>query len=225
MSHIGDTVKNRRISLGQSRGQLATRLHTTANIVADIERGVRQPDADTINRLARALGVDPAELTSPARVARDGVPATARTVATVSSAAVAGDGFERMPVVTAPVATGPRPGSRAGAFPDLIDAPTEAVPVVGRQPPLVIPLVPPAQPTAATEPVPRAYGSLQRFMATVFDRDRSYLFWIRTVLTIVMLLVGFRVLAWAVPALFDALGDILGTIESTNPTPTTIPGN
>lgn len=235
MSHIGDTIKNRRISLGQSRGQLASRLNTTATVVADLERGVRQPDADTINRLARALGVDAAELTGSPRVTADGggvvpaVPASPRAAATVSGAAAAGDGFdgfERIPVVTAPVATGPRPAGRAGAFPDLIDAPTEAVPVVGQQPPLVIPLVAPTpSPAATAEPTPTAYGSFQRFLATVFDRDRSYLFWIRTALTIVMLLIGFRVLAWAVPALFDALGDILGTIESTDPTPTTIPGN
>ncbi|MBA2337365.1 MAG: helix-turn-helix transcriptional regulator [Acidimicrobiia bacterium] len=231
MSHIGDTIKNRRLSLGQSRGQLASRLNTTATIVADIERGVRQPDADTINRLARALGVDPAQLTGSPRGTPDdpNVPAPARAATTVSGAVVAGDGFdgfERIPVVTGPVAAGPRPASRSGAFSDLVDAPTEAVPVVGQHSPLVIPLVAPnPSPAAAAESAPGTYGSFQRFLATVFDPDRSYLFWIRTALTIVMLLVGFRVLAWAVPALFDALGDILGSIESTNPTPTTIPGN
>ncbi len=45
-----------------------------------------------------------------------------------------------------------------------------------------------------------------------------------TALTVIVLLIGLRVLAWAVPAFFDALGDILSTIESTNPTATTIPG-
>ncbi|MGI8823691.1 MAG: helix-turn-helix domain-containing protein, partial [Acidimicrobiia bacterium] len=63
MSQLGETIKRRRLALGRSRGQLATSLNTTATVVAALERGERQPDAATIERLARVLGVEPAELT------------------------------------------------------------------------------------------------------------------------------------------------------------------
>ena len=49
----------------------------------------------------------------------------------------------------------------------------------------------------------------------IFDPKRRILFWIRTVLTLIVLLVLLRVLMWAVPEFFEALKDILDTIEST----------
>ena len=141
------------------------------------------------------------------------------------------EGVDRIPVVAAEVAT--RPAGRAGTATGVIDAPaarpvelieaqTEAVPVVAEPAPVFV--VPAPSTTADDETGTGLYASYQRFLAVVFDRDKPYLFWLRTALTVIVLLIGLRVLAWALPAFFDALGDILSTIESTTPTPTTIPG-
>ncbi len=126
---------------------------------------------------------------------------------------VAGDRF----AAAAPVTT------VADAPAGLTDAPTEAVPVVAS------PAVPVAvAATASAPPAPRTtepsqgpfqdvLAAVDRFQHVVFDPERPYHFWIRTALTIVFLLIGLRILAWAVPAFFDALADILDTIESTTP--------
>jgi transcriptional regulator with XRE-family HTH domain len=255
LSQLGEKIKKRRLALGQSRGQLASSLGTTATVVASLERGERVPDGETVALLAKAFGVEPQELTGdgpsspPDRGAGDEVPvaATALTV-TAPAAGDAVDGkvpaarpsssplppipasttnvfdeMDRIPVVAATAATRPAKRSTVMTGPppaELIDAPTEAVPVVEPAPVMVVAAPAPA----AVEPTTGLYGSYRRFLAVIFDRDRPYLSWIRAALTVIFLLIGLRVLAWAVPAFFDALGDILSTIESTNPTATTVPG-
>ena len=117
----------------------------------------------------------------------------------------------------------------------LADLPTEAVPIVAA--PVAIegaavavdevvavqaPSRPiPEQPAPATKPGP--LDPITSFLRVLFDPDRRYLFWARTVLMLVVFIIFFRVLAWAVPAFFDTLGEILDTIESTT-TDTTLPG-
>ncbi len=112
--------------------------------------------------------------------------------------------------------------------PDIVDLPTEAVPVV--------PAAPVLEPTGGLVSAPamvataparidpndlgiaepsRMFAPVERFMAVVFDPDKSYLFWIRLALIIVVFIVFLRILAWAVPEFFDVLKDILDTIEST----------
>ncbi|CAN5257744.1 hypothetical protein BH24ACT7_BH24ACT7_20310 [soil metagenome] len=217
MSQLGETIKRRRLALGRSRGQLATSLNTTATVVAALERGERQPDAATIERLARVLGVEPAELTGSLLPAGPDGAAAAATV-TEAPPMESFDEAALIPVVTAEVAAARRPAATGR---ELIDAPTEAVPMVERQQPVMALTAPPMRPSTAPRSEPAT--GFQRFMETVFDPDRPYLFWVRTALTVILLLIGLRVLAWALPAFFDALGDILSTIESTNPTSTTFP--
>jgi transcriptional regulator with XRE-family HTH domain len=253
LSQLGETIKRRRLALGQSRGQLASSLGTTATVVASLERGERIPDGETVALLAKAFGVDPQELTGDGPppsldggVAADATAMVAAPLATVPAAPLGTvdgkvpaveppgpdpeprsvfDEMDRIPVVAAAAATRPANRSTAVSVPppppaELIDAPTEAVPVVEQSAVMVV-----AAPAAAPdEPAAGLYGSYLRFLGNVFDRDKPYLSWIRATLTVIVLLVGLRVLAWAVPAFFDALGDILSTIESTNPTATTIPG-
>lgn len=219
MSQTGETIKRRRLALGQSRGQLASSLNTTATVIAALERGERQPDAATIERLARVLGVEPAELTgSPVSPSRDGAAAAATATVTEAPPMESFDEAALIPVVTAEVAAARRPAATGR---ELIDAPTEAVPMVERQQSVMAPTAPPMRPSTA--PLSEPATGFQRLMETVFDPDRPYLFWVRTALTVMLLLIGLRVLAWALPAFFDALGDILSTIESTNPTSTTFP--
>jgi transcriptional regulator with XRE-family HTH domain len=249
LSQLGEKIKRRRLALGQSRGQLASTLGTTATVVASLERGERVPDGETVALLAKAFGVEPQELTGDGssaptdggavRAAAAPLTAVAATRGAVDGKATAAepssppppapearsvfDEMDRIPVVAAAAATRPakRPADMPGPPPpDLVDAPTEAVPVVGQASMMVVTAPAPA----AAEPATGLYGSYRRFLAVLFDRDRPYLSWIRAALTVIVLLIGLRVLAWAVPAFFDALGDILSTIESTNPTATTIPG-
>ncbi len=108
---------------------------------------------------------------------------------------------------------------------DLVDLPTEAVPVVaapGAVPgapaaAVAVATAPPRTATASAEPVERAgmFAPIERLFRMIFDPKRRILFWIRTVLTLIVLLVLLRVLMWAVPEFFEALKDILDTIEST----------
>jgi transcriptional regulator with XRE-family HTH domain len=257
VNELGDTIKRRRLAMGQSRGQLASSLGTTATVVAALERGERAPDGETVALLAKTFGVDPHELTGePPPPPTDGEMSSTDATAVVAAPMVATapvaaapvarradpetavrtrgdayDGVDRIPVVAAEVAS--RPAGRTGTATGVIDGPaarpaelieaqTEAVPVVAEPAPVFV--VPAPATTADDDTGTGLYASYQRFLGVVFDRDKPYLFWLRTALTVIVLLVGLRVLAWALPAFFDALGDILSTIESTTPTPTTIPG-
>jgi|GEM_PF-1775367 len=133
-----------------------------------------------------------------------------------------------------PAAPGPEPelaavavvaaGSAAGGDDAvrLADLPTESVPVVPAD--AAVDQVAPSRPTQPAQPQTRsALDPVSSFLRVVFDPDHRYLFWIRTALMVVVLLVFLRVLAWAVPAFFDTLREILDTIESST-TDTTLPG-
>lgn len=118
--------------------------------------------------------------------------------------------------LTEPAGDGDDDGSR------IEDLPTEAVPViVSREPSIgvgtAVAEAPPRTSVATTSVPPPTgfFAPVEQFFNTIFDPNHRYLFWIRTILTVVVLLVFLRVLAWAVPAFFDALKEILDTIEST----------
>jgi hypothetical protein len=118
----------------------------------------------------------------------------------------------------------------------LADLPTEAVPIVAAAVAVegaavavdeVVAVQAPSRPipeppTAATKPGP--LDPVTSFLRVLFDPDRRYLFWARTVLMLVVFIIFFRVLAWAVPAFFDTLSEILDTIESTTTDTTLLPG-
>jgi transcriptional regulator with XRE-family HTH domain len=112
----------------------------------------------------------------------------------------------------------------------LADLPTEAVPVVAAPGAVaveeMVAVQAPSHPVPAPPSQKAGAGTLDpvtSFLRVLFDPDRRYLFWVRTVLMFVVFIVFLRVLAWAVPAFFDTLRDILDTIESTT-TDTTLPG-
>jgi transcriptional regulator with XRE-family HTH domain len=54
---------------GLTLSELADKSGVATNTISEAERGVRKPQAQTINRLARALGVDPATLISEQKIA------------------------------------------------------------------------------------------------------------------------------------------------------------
>lgn len=55
-AEIGNRLKNLRINSDMSREQLAERAGVSAKFVYDIERGVKGMSAETLGRLAKALG-------------------------------------------------------------------------------------------------------------------------------------------------------------------------
>lgn len=124
--------------------------------------------------------------------------------------------------------TAPDVAAAEGA-PGITELPTERIPVIKDAPPP--PERQPAQPAVAvaTAPPPRTSTPApstpgpatpwRQTMEMIFDRDKPWLFWIRTGLLLIGMLVLLRILAWAVPEFFSTLGEILDTIQSTTPDP------
>lgn len=146
---LGDFIRERRLALGFSAGQLAMRLHSTAAVVRTWERGHDPVPDDAMAGLAELLGVDESELRSlqpaaaeaEAPVEKPSTPAPAVEAtkpapaaeppqtepegvpaAPTGEPATAGKGngkVEQAPVV------GHTPG--LGVDPGLLEAPTEAI--------------------------------------------------------------------------------------------------
>jgi transcriptional regulator with XRE-family HTH domain len=62
MVHIGPRLKNLRFRAGLTQQELADKAGTTQTTVARIERDAVEPEVTTIRKLAKALGVTPADL-------------------------------------------------------------------------------------------------------------------------------------------------------------------
>ena len=60
--HIGDNVKRERLKLAIRQDELARRAGITPTTLSRIERNESEPHVSTIRRLAKALGVKPADL-------------------------------------------------------------------------------------------------------------------------------------------------------------------
>jgi transcriptional regulator with XRE-family HTH domain len=63
------SVKIARVRAGMTLSELAEKSGTGPTTISQIERGVRVPQARTLHKLARALGVDPAALISEVKIA------------------------------------------------------------------------------------------------------------------------------------------------------------
>jgi len=115
------------------------------------------------------------------------------------------------------------------AEPDLLDAPTEAVPV-----PIITETATAARasraaavleeppPAPAFEPTPDSDPGLLRYLEPVrilFDPHNRYLYWIRAGLTAIVLLVFLVILFDQIGKLLDAFGELLDTFEPTAPDP------
>jgi transcriptional regulator with XRE-family HTH domain len=59
---LGMTIKTQRASLGISQEELAHRAGLHRTYVSDIERGVRNPSLDSVEKLARALELSVSQL-------------------------------------------------------------------------------------------------------------------------------------------------------------------
>ncbi|MCP3998369.1 MAG: helix-turn-helix transcriptional regulator [bacterium] len=110
---------------------------------------------------------------------------------------------------------------------DLLDAPTEAVPVpvitktaaaarAGRA--AAVLEEPPPPPLPAIEPAPDSDPGLLRYLEPLrllFDPSSRYLYWIRAGLTVVVMLVFAVIFFDNLGKLLDAFGELLDTIEPT----------
>jgi transcriptional regulator with XRE-family HTH domain len=59
---LGRNVRAARVARGMSQEQLAFEAEMKRSYVSDLERGTRNPSVRALGRLARALGLEPAEL-------------------------------------------------------------------------------------------------------------------------------------------------------------------
>jgi hypothetical protein len=109
----------------------------------------------------------------------------------------------------------PAPSAPDGDDRVLVDEPTAAI-----GPPIAAsPAIEPGHVGVAVKAEMLQEPSLPPFLAplrAIFDPSRKWLYWIRGSLTVVVMLVLFLVLAWAAGELFDGLGEVLDTIESTD---------
>lgn len=59
---LGRNVRRQREALGASQEEIAFRAGMNRAYLSDVERGARNPTVRVVGRLAKALGIDPAEL-------------------------------------------------------------------------------------------------------------------------------------------------------------------
>lgn len=62
MSDLGKRLRERRTALKMTQDELAARLYVTRQTISNYERGLSEPDLDTLRRLAEALETDTASL-------------------------------------------------------------------------------------------------------------------------------------------------------------------
>ena len=62
MVHIGDELRMWRMRRAMTQSELAEKAGVGINTIVRIERNQTEPHPPTIGKLARALGVDPAQL-------------------------------------------------------------------------------------------------------------------------------------------------------------------
>ena len=65
MEDLGKRLKSLREQKGMSLRELAKAAHVSPSFIADIESGRSRPSLETLESLARALGVSPSELVDP----------------------------------------------------------------------------------------------------------------------------------------------------------------
>ena len=219
-------VREKRLSLGLSLGQLASQVSRTAATVRAWERAERGPDDATIRRLAAVLAIDVEELRAAANISTPDVAAESADpdVAVTGETGAAG----AVTYFTADAAE-PGPGeidlSETSSDQILLDHPTEAVNIVeiadvprqGSAGGDSVDATPPAPPPIVADQISSA-SSLQQIVAgvrkvydAIFDPEKRYLYWIRAVLLVIGFVLLLRVGRDAASNLSEALGDFLDT--------------
>ena len=78
-SHFGALVRQLRDARGWTQEKLAREADITVTSVSNVERGATKPNAETVEKIAAAFGLEPGDL-DPRRLG-DTVAASARTIA------------------------------------------------------------------------------------------------------------------------------------------------
>lgn len=218
-------VREKRLSLGLSLGQLASQVSRTAATVRAWERAEHGPDDATIRRLASVLAIDVEELLAAANISTPDVtvestdPEVAVTDETGAAGAVA---------YAAAGSAEPAAGmglSEASSDKLLLDHPTEAVNIVeiadvppqgsaggdSVDAPLTAPPTIVAAEILSTSSLQQIVAGVRKVYDTIFDPEKRYLYWIRAVLLVIGFVVLLRVGKDAASNLSAALGEFLDT--------------
>jgi len=251
---LGSLVRRRRLESGYSLGQLASKVGKTAAEVRAWERDTELPEHGIIERLASTLEIDLDDIKKRLEAGAKALEAerkAAKEAEAEAEVANEGDepeeefegqaeeaepepeeddedlpGFVVSDPFTPPVADEEAITSPDGLMtdPDLLDAPTEAVPVPvitetataarANRAAAVLEEPPPLPPVRGT--VSDEDAGLLRYLEpfrVLFDPHSRYLYWIRAGLTVIVLAVFAVVLLSMLGSLLDAIGQLLDTIE------------
>jgi transcriptional regulator with XRE-family HTH domain len=247
---LGGIVRRRRLESGYSLGQLASKVGKTAAEVRSWERDAELPEHGIIERLVETLELDLDDINQRLDEGKKAFEAEKKAAAAAENLVtepdvpidvpeedaveVAADeeelpGFAVDDPFTPPAADDtdefePVAVEEEPEF-DLLDAPTEAVPVpiitetaaAARASRAAALLEEPA-PLPMVESAPDADPGLLRYLEPLrllFDPSSRYLYWIRAALTVVVMLIFAVVLLDQLGKLLDAVGELLDTIEPT----------
>ncbi len=249
---LGGIVRRRRLESGYSLGQLASKVGKTAAEVRAWERDAELPEHGIIERLVETLELDLDDITKRLEEGKKAFEAEQKAAAVAAAEEktelepdapvefpdeqqdepVAGDedlpGFAVDDPFTPPNDTDelePVVADDGDAEFDLLDAPTEAVPVpiitetaTAARASRAAAILEEPRPLPVVEPAPDADPGLLRYLEPLrllFDPQSRYLYWIRAGLTIVVMLIFAIILFDQLGKLLDAVGELLDTIEPT----------
>ena len=242
---LGELIRERRLGLGLSLGQLATKLSTSSAEVRRWERGEEIPAEEARSVLAEVLEVDAgvvAELAAAVEPPKHVEPEEPESPTELVSAAAG----VSLPSVSQPE----RPAADIAPLVEMtpID-PVEAIDLLVADPeepiaePTVDPMPPPALVTAeqaalpeedqaVPRPVPLRYPESVPVGVSVeitepapnpwnplrylYDPEKPWLYWVRAGLTLVVLLILLNILFDSIGELFDKLGEVIDSIEPTD---------
>ncbi len=236
---LGELIRERRLGLGLSLGQLATKVSTSAAEVRRWERGEQTPNEEIQAALAELLGLeadamaelaveievsDPVEPETPTEIlsAAAGVSLTSvrqpeRSVVMAESAtgAAADEPVDTIDLLVAESATPSAPSVIAPLVvpEDEVDE-TKPPPFEDPMAPRPVPLrypesVPVGVPVEIAEPEPNLWNPLRY----LYDPEKPWLYWVRAGLTVVVLLILMNILFDSIGELFDKIGEVFDSIE------------
>lgn len=213
---LGELIRERRLAHGMSLSQFASRVDHSQAEVRSWERGEAEPALDSRDALVDVLEVDPDVLDAvwpltpeePDAPAEAAVPEEYDDTFLAVGGVVAGLGTDD---AAQPDTTESEPAAVA-----IMEEPTEAIGA---------PFVVAAPSTAETamlalaEPeAPRRWNPIRE----LYDPNKPWLTYLRTILTVVVLAVLGLILIRLLGELFDALGELLDTVQTNDDVQSTI---
>jgi transcriptional regulator with XRE-family HTH domain len=217
-------IRERRLAHGMSLSQFATHVGHTQAEARTWERGEAEPDVEARSALMDVLELDSEVLDAVwPEAAPEGLEAD--MAATPSNGDPSGDfddTFLAVGGVVAGITVGEPTGSTTletaeATGPDVLaEEPTEAIGA-----PFVIAAPVPTETAMLTliEPeTPRRWNPIQ----SIYDPDKPWLTYLRTILTVVVLVVLALVLFRLLGQLFDALAELLDTVQTSDDSESTV---